>query len=205
MGRSTQAQAQENRAKILDRANVLFRQHGVENVSVSDVMSACGMTVGGFYKHFDSKEALVTEVCDLAFRQALRTWDKVYNHADAHAKQRQLELVRRYLDNRAPERRCPILAFAPRVTTGDAAEPSIQAYQAGIHELFDKFLAGEHPDGANTDTETSRAAMVLFAAMVGARVLNQAVGNASWVQEIEAAVIDAAASQTPRRKHLEQP
>lgn len=200
MGRSTQAKARENREKILDSANALFRQRGVDNVSVSDVMSASGMTVGGFYKHFDSKDALVTEVCELAFMQALQTWDKVYSHADANAKQRDLELVRRYIDNRSPERRCPILAFAPHVTNGDAAEPSIHAYQTGVHELFGKFVAGANPDRVNTDPEASRSAMVLFAAMVGARVLNQAVGNSGWVQDIETAVIDAAASHASGKK-----
>lgn len=180
---------------IVDNANRLFRQHGVDNVSVSDVMGAGGMTVGGFYKHFESKEALVAEVCDFAFTQALSTWDRVYKSADANAKVRNLELVRRYINNRRPERRCPILAFAPHAAADAVATPTTQAYQAGIHELFNKFLEG----AAQQDTDAlppaaSNDAMVLFAAMVGARVLNQAVGNEDWIKDIEDAVISAAAS-----------
>ncbi|BDB71313.1 MULTISPECIES: TetR/AcrR family transcriptional regulator [Comamonas] len=200
MGRSTQEKALENRAKIVDNANVLFRQHGVANVSVSDIMGACGMTVGGFYKHFESKDALVAEVCGLAFTQALSTWDKVYKSADAGAKVRNLELVRRYINNRNPEHRCPILAFAPHATVDTSATAPIQAYQTGIHELFDKFMEGAGHQ--NSDAQASTAlndTMVLFAAMVGARVLNQAVGNADWVRDLEDAVIAAAASQNNER------
>lgn len=201
MGRSTQEKALENRAKIVENANLLFRQHGVENVSVSDVMGACGMTVGGFYKHFESKDALVAEVCDLAFDQALTKWDKVYKNADASAKGRNLELVRGYLSNRNPERRCPILAFAPQATASTEVTGPTQAYKAGIYELFDKFLEGASQEDDALPTSPSRDAMVLFAAMVGARVLNQAVGNADWIKDIEDAVIATAALASKNNKH----
>ncbi|ADV00015.1 TetR/AcrR family transcriptional regulator [Alicycliphilus denitrificans] len=200
MGRSTQEKALENRARIVDRANALFRQRGVDNVSVSDVMGACGMTVGGFYKHFDSKDALVAQACGLAFTQALKAWDEVYENADTNARERNLELVRRYINNRSPERRCPILAFAPHVATGDAAGPAVRAYQAGIHELFEKFVEGAGTEGEPPVPAASREAMALFAAMVGARVLNQAAGNAGWVRDIEDAVIAAAASLSPKNE-----
>jgi hypothetical protein len=47
-----------------------FRNYGVDNVSVADVMGAVGMTIGGFYKHFESKDDLIQEAFSLAFRQA---------------------------------------------------------------------------------------------------------------------------------------
>src|ERR1700744_4777785 len=52
-------QVVENRRRILDAAAQLFRQRGFENVTVAEVMSAAGLTHGGFYGHFDSKEALI--------------------------------------------------------------------------------------------------------------------------------------------------
>ena len=59
MGRSSAEQALRNRARIVEGASRLFRERGVEAVSVADIMAAVEMTVGGFYKHFASKEALV--------------------------------------------------------------------------------------------------------------------------------------------------
>ncbi len=194
MGRSSQEKAQENRARILQNASQLFRQHGVENVSIADVMAACGMTVGGFYKHFASKDALAAEVCAASFAQALSTWDGVYDQADAADQPRLATLVQRYIHNRALQRRCPILAFAPAIATGGAADPTIQAYATGTQALFDKFLRGQGEPAAAATTADAR---VLFAAMVGARLLHQALGHTDWVDGIEAAVIAAATPAPP--------
>lgn len=196
MGRASQLQAQESRARIIDSANRLFRRHGVDQVSVAQLMQDCGMTVGGFYKHFASKEALAAEVCGLAFTQSARTWDKVMARADAHNSPRAAELVRGYLANRTPERRCPILAFAPVEGMPAGGTCAQAAYLDGARELFDKFLADA--GGADAGPEARNQAMLLFAAMVGARALNHATGNAAWVQEMEAAVNAAAAEDSSK-------
>ena len=53
MGRSSHEQAQKNRQRIVECAARLFREFGVDNVSVAEVMSAADMTIGGFYKHLN--------------------------------------------------------------------------------------------------------------------------------------------------------
>ncbi|MGO7465227.1 TetR/AcrR family transcriptional regulator, partial [Rhizobium ruizarguesonis] len=52
----------ENREKILSVAGVLFRENGFDGVGVADIMKAEGLTHGGFYGHFDSKDDLALEV-----------------------------------------------------------------------------------------------------------------------------------------------
>src|SRR5690349_9427188 len=69
MGRVSQAQAAQNRERIVDTAARLFRERGMAGVSVADVMAEAGLTHGGFYKHFASKDALVAEAVTLAFTQ----------------------------------------------------------------------------------------------------------------------------------------
>lgn len=54
-------QVAENRAAILDAAARLFRQRGTDSVTVAEVMKAAGLTHGGFYGHFASKEDLVAQ------------------------------------------------------------------------------------------------------------------------------------------------
>ena len=54
-------QMAENRRRILDVASRLFREKGFDAVSVSEVMKAAGLTHGGFYGHFSSKDDLVAE------------------------------------------------------------------------------------------------------------------------------------------------
>ena len=57
----TKAQAQENRARIVETASKLFRERGYDGVGVADLMGAAGFTHGGFYKHFGSKADLMAE------------------------------------------------------------------------------------------------------------------------------------------------
>ena len=58
MPRVSRAQTERNRVKITQTATRLFRERGFQNVSLSEVMHASGLTHGGFYGHFASKEAL---------------------------------------------------------------------------------------------------------------------------------------------------
>lgn len=57
----TKAQAQANRAHIVETASTLFRERGYDGVGVADLMAAAGFTHGGFYKHFGSKTDLMAE------------------------------------------------------------------------------------------------------------------------------------------------
>jgi TetR/AcrR family transcriptional repressor of nem operon len=69
MGRVSQAQAAENRERIVATAARLFRERGIAGVSVADVTAEAGLTHGGFYKHFASKDALVAEAVTRAFAE----------------------------------------------------------------------------------------------------------------------------------------
>ena len=59
MPRMSEAEKQKSHGRILDAAARLLRERGIEATSVGDVMKAAGMTHGGFYRHFDSKDDLV--------------------------------------------------------------------------------------------------------------------------------------------------
>lgn len=65
----SKAQAQANRAHIVETASALFRERGYDGVSVADLMGAAGFTHGGFYKHFRSKADLMTEAAACGFAQ----------------------------------------------------------------------------------------------------------------------------------------
>src|ERR1044071_5440440 len=67
MGRVSQAQASENRRHVVRTAARLFRERGVQGVSVADLMAEAGLTHGGVYKRFASKDALVAEAVAGAF------------------------------------------------------------------------------------------------------------------------------------------
>ena len=190
MGRSSQQKAAENRQKIVDCACDLFRQHGVDNVSIAQIMNANEMTVGGFYKHFASKDELIEEVFSRTFQQSASTWQKVFGEADAKGDPRTGTLARQYLKNKAPNRRCPILAFSTHVSVGEAAAPSVEIYVEGVKQLYELFVGQEAaaPAAQTTRPDSDQAARVLFAAMIGARLLQQSVGDAPWIKDIQEAI-----------------
>ena len=63
-------QVQENRRRIVQTAATLFRERGFDGVGVADLMSAAGLTHGGFYKHFASKADLMAEAMRCGFMQS---------------------------------------------------------------------------------------------------------------------------------------
>src|ERR1700749_1755745 len=73
MGVSKQ-QAVENRKTIIAASEKLFRAHGIDGVGLSALMKAAGFTQGGFYNHFESKEALAAEVVATAMDKSNRDW-----------------------------------------------------------------------------------------------------------------------------------
>src|SRR5260221_12865289 len=66
-------QAAENRSRIVDVAGRLFRARGFDGIGVADLMKAAGLTHGGFYGHFESKDDLAAEACTVALS---REWWK---------------------------------------------------------------------------------------------------------------------------------
>ena len=65
----TKAQAQANRARIVETASALFRERGYDGVGIADLMAVAGFTHGGFYKHFASKADLMAQAATCGFAQ----------------------------------------------------------------------------------------------------------------------------------------
>ncbi|MFH5774383.1 TetR/AcrR family transcriptional regulator [Paracoccus sp. NGMCC 1.201697] len=191
MGRSSQEQALQNRARIVETASGLFRRSGVDSVSVADVMKAAGMTVGGFYKHFASKDALVQEALILSFSQAAESWLRI-SHQDKPKARGSGAIIDHYFKEKAPEQTCPMIAFAPHAPA--------EAYSKGAEKLLMQFLDHMHHARMNGcyDAASEREAKVLFAAMIGAKFLTRAAGNAEWVGSVRDAVSEMASPASPQ-------
>ena len=74
--RVSREQAAENRERVLDAAAKLFRERGLGGVGVAELMKAVGLTHGGFYGQFESKEDLMVQACARAFEQSAGRWRK---------------------------------------------------------------------------------------------------------------------------------
>ncbi len=161
----TKAQAQANRALVVETAAALFRERGFDGVGVADLMAAAGFTHGGFYKQFRSKADLMAEAtaCGIAKTAALnegldaRTFISQY-------------LSRAHRDGRASG--CTMAALG-----GDAARqpPSVRtAFADGVESLVNRL---SQPDGTSDTAQTSltrERILDVLSHAVGALVMSRA-------------------------------
>src|SRR5436190_5640571 len=74
-------QAAQNRERILDAAAQLFRERGFDGIGVADLMKEAGLTHGGFYGHFSSKDDLIAQATAGELTRSLGQWSKVAERA----------------------------------------------------------------------------------------------------------------------------
>ena len=165
--RRSQEDTAKTRVRIVAAAAEMFRARGIEATSVADVMSAVGLTVGGFYRHFDSKDALVAEAIERASHEVAAHGLDSYL-SDAHRKQ--------------PGRGCPVAALCSEVAHGSKATKT--AFTGALESLLGN-VGAAMPPSARGDRR-----QVLFAASaaVGALVLARATHDEAFAGEILSAV-----------------
>ncbi|MFF3209671.1 TetR/AcrR family transcriptional regulator [Streptomyces sp. NPDC002886] len=174
MGRVSQAQAEENRRRVVHTASRLLRERGTQ-VSVADLMKAAGLTHGAFYKQFASKEALVTEATARAFAElALRHTAGLEQH-DGQRGAAQQALIDAYLSvghRDAPADGCPVAALATDMAREGGGPEARHVYTEGAAR-FAEFLATDDEDGT-----------VRLCTLLGALLLSRATKGSPLSEEI---------------------
>src|SRR5207253_10064588 len=114
--RVTREKAAENRARIVATASRLFRDKGFDGVGLDAIMKEAGLTHGGFYGHFSSKEDLIAEASARALAQSLALWGKLADRApgDPLSALAGAYLTSRHRDN--PGAGCVLAALGPEVS-----------------------------------------------------------------------------------------
>jgi len=174
--RITKEEVAANRAKVLAAAARLFREKGVDGIAVAELMQAAGLTHGGFYNHFESKEELAAAAFREAFAAAVNRVERQAAEADRRGRDSAFaHYVGRYL---APETRDAPGTSCPMATLGtDAARHGSElrgAFADGVRryiEAFAKIVPGEASDPraeAITVLSTLIGALTLSRACVGA-------------------------------------
>ncbi|MGE8188063.1 TetR/AcrR family transcriptional regulator [Pseudomonas sp. NPDC086278] len=183
MPRVSRKQADLNREIIVEAATRLFRERGLHGISVVDVMAAAGLTHGGFYGHFESKEALAKEASGRAFEQSAERWkERIAAHDDNEAARR--SLIEPYLsvasrDN--PGESCPVAAFAGDMCHEAADSGLRQTFMEGIDRLLKSY--GSLLDSGDAEADRQRA-LVEYSLMVGALTLARATRGDAVSDEI---------------------
>ena len=178
----SRAQAEENRSRIVDVAADMFREHGFDGIGLANLMKKAGLTHGGFYGHFESKEALAAEAAACALSKNGETLSAVAEGAKGDPL---AALVTSYLSERHIKERGKGCAFA--ALGADAArhgKPLRSVFRKGVDGYL-AVLSGLVP--GRTKAEKRKKAMATLSGMVGALVLARAVDDADLAKEILAA------------------
>ncbi len=186
MGRVSRAEAETHRGEVVRSASELFRERGVQAVSVAEVMADAGLTHGGFYRHFPSKDALVAEATSAAFRAMGQRLAAIDDASETHT-----EAVARFLDGYLSTRSrddaaggCPTTGFGPDVARTDDA-PVRASFAEGV-EQFAAWLTIDQNDAA-----PDPAALARLSTMVGALLLARATSTTPLSEQILSAARDS--------------
>ena len=174
MARASREQTDKNREAIEQASSRLFRERGLNGVSVAELMAGAGLTHGGFYGHFASKDALAAQACKRAFEESTARWERRLARAGGDRKAMLANLVEPYLTAAHcanPGIGCAAAALAVDVAREPAGAPVRQAYADGLRTMIDDMaqtVASDDPQ------ERHEQALVRMALLVGALTLARA-------------------------------
>jgi TetR/AcrR family transcriptional repressor of nem operon len=184
--RVSKAQSQANHQAIEAAASRLFRERGLGGVSVAELMAEAGLTHGGFYAHYASKDALAAAACSAAFTHAAEKWrQRVAAAADPTAARHAIAegyLRATYRDPAVAA--CPTATLVTDVAREPETHPIHAAYLDGVRQQVE-VLAGLRRTG---DSKHDRAAAcVQLATMMGLLLARATRGDAISDEFLDAA------------------
>jgi len=194
MGHS-KAEKSKTHERIVALASKRFRERGLAGIGIADLMKEAGLTVGGFYKHFDSRDELVAE----ALGSALQTWKRRADAAASGGPPFPYErLVNDYLSEAHrdhPATGCPIGALAGDIARSDKRTRAVVTEQ--IAEQIELLANLIHETSEDESAQRSRA-ILTYCALVGAISIARVVSDEQLSREILKTVARILRSPIPK-------
>jgi TetR/AcrR family transcriptional repressor of nem operon len=171
---------QETHARIVKKASVRLREKGAHGIGVADLMKDAGLTHGGFYAHFDSREALVIEAFAYAMDRSIERWRKLA--AETPPEKRLATIVDSYLTpvhRDDPGHGCAVPALSAEIAR--ESPKTRKAFAAKLEQMIG-MIADQMPD---VPRKTARKqAMASLATMMGTLVLARVAGSGEFSDDI---------------------
>jgi len=176
---------EKSRARIIESARVLFNTHGFEKVTINMVMSRAGMTHGGFYKHFKSKEALYAEaVKSFLGGRGARWREEAGIDPSALVPEMAQHMLDSYLSQEHfedLEGQCPMIALPSDVARGN--EDVQNAYQDLLKSMVWLFQNTQSQEGP----EARQRALAMACLCVGGMVLARSIPDEALAKDVRSA------------------
>jgi TetR/AcrR family transcriptional regulator, transcriptional repressor for nem operon len=187
---------QETHARIVRKASVRLREKGAHGIGVADLMKEAGLTHGGFYAHFDSREALLIEAFAFAMDRSMEYWRKTT--AETSPEKRLAMIVDSYLTashRDDPGRGCAVPTLGAEIAR--ESPKARKAFAAKLEQMIDMIaeqLIDLPPKAAR------KQAAVTLATMMGTLVLSRIAGNGEFSNDILAAGREAVLARATQAK-----
>jgi TetR/AcrR family transcriptional repressor of nem operon len=187
---------QETHARIVRKASVRLREKGAHGIGVADLMKEAGLTHGGFYAHFDSREALLIEAFAFAMDRSMEYWRKTT--AETSPEKRLAMIVDSYLTashRDDPGRGCAVPTLGAEIAR--ESPKARKAFAAKLEQMIDMIaeqLIDLPPKAAR------KQAAVTLATMMGTLVLSRIAGNGEFSDDILSAGREAVLARAAQAK-----
>jgi len=181
--RRSREETAETRRNIVKTAGIRFRQNGICETGLSDLMESAGLTHGGFYRHFDSKDQLVSEASADAF--AANIGEMEASASTAKGRKALEAIANAYLSPKHRKDRahgCPLAALGSELVRSEKSTRS--AATEGILKMI--ATVAERMKNPNTD-RAKKSASIFVATMLGALTMSRIVSDPKVSDEILAA------------------
>jgi TetR/AcrR family transcriptional repressor of nem operon len=184
--RVTRAQAEENRRAVIDAAGRLFREHGFDGVGLNELMAAAGLTQGGFYKQFKSKDDLAVQACD---RVLADSSERLTQMVESGGDKSFAAIISQYLSDDHRGQISEGCIFPALGTDAARHSPALkQSFETGIRsylEILERAMRASPADAKKSDPAVALSTMVgalLLSRLVqdetlSDRILDSAVGS----------------------------
>ncbi|HTE42766.1 MAG TPA: TetR/AcrR family transcriptional regulator [Steroidobacteraceae bacterium] len=183
-------QAAQNRERVLDTAAQLYRENGFHGIGVADLMKSAGLTHGGFYGQFSSKEELMEQACARAFARSVDYWQATIDAEDQGPHQAIAAIAKAYLSathRDAPGKGCALAALgAEAARQGPKVRRTFTAGLQALASTLAPLLPGKSKAARHEE------ALATYASFVGALVLSRAVDD----DKLSASILRAVATRT---------
>jgi TetR/AcrR family transcriptional regulator, transcriptional repressor for nem operon len=184
---------QETHDRIVRKASVRLREKGAHGIGVADLMKEAGLTHGGFYAHFDSRDALVIEAFNYAMERSNASWRKLAEQTPAE--KRFGAIVESYLTTihrDDPGHGCAVPTLGPEMAR--ESPKTRKAFAARIDEMIE-MIADQLPE---VPRKTARKqAIATLATMMGTMVLSRIAGSGEFSDEVLGAGREAVLARAP--------
>jgi TetR/AcrR family transcriptional repressor of nem operon len=196
---------QETHAKIVKKAAVLLREKGAHGIGVADLMKEAGLTHGGFYAHFDSREALVIEAFAYAMDRSTERWRKIAEQTPPD--KRLATIIQTYLTpvhRDDPGHGCAVPALGAEIAR--ESPKTRKAFAAKLDQMIEMMSEQFH---GGPSKSARKHAMAALATMMGSVVLARVAGNGDLSEELlsagREAVLERAAAPKPAASKAASP